>query len=71
MAPPTVGLSAGDQRTTFSGRIRPGPITKLPEHPVLDYTEAYLGDIAEVWKGYGDAIVDTVTGLWGGGVHRR
>ena len=64
MAPPTVGLSAGDQRTAFSARIRPGPITKTSDHPALNYTEAYLGDIAEVWKGYGDAITDTVTGLW-------
>jgi hypothetical protein len=64
MAPSTVGLSAGDQRTAFSTRTRPGPITKKADHPALDYTEAYLGDIAEMWKGYGDAITETVSGLW-------
>jgi len=64
MAPSTVGLSAGDQGTAFSARTRPGPMTKTADHPALDYTEAYLGEIGEVWKGYGDAITDTVTGLW-------
>ena len=64
MAPSTVGLSAGDQQTAFSVRTRPGPITKVTDNPALDYTTAYLGEVAEVWKGYGDAISDTVVGLF-------
>jgi hypothetical protein len=64
MAPSTVGLSAGDQRTAFSAEIRTEPISETSGNPALDIKDVSLGDIAEVWKGYGDAIIETVAGLW-------
>lgn len=53
----------------LSGGNRWTPGEPTPDSPALDAVKAYLGDVAEVWKGYGDAIIDTVSGLWNAAQH--
>jgi len=60
MAPSTTVLSAGNKWT---------PGEKKPDSTGLDAVADYLGNVAEVWKGYGDAITETVTSLWNAARH--
>ena len=52
MAPSTTVLSGGNRWT-------PGEMA-----PDSQAVADYLGDVGEVWKGYGDTITETVSGLW-------
>jgi RHS repeat-associated protein len=56
-----IGFSGGSNWFAYAGG---DPISKSDPYGLYETFGEYLGEVGDVWKGYGDAAVGTVTGLY-------